>query len=61
MNAREFFERNKTKRTMENEYFIAMEKELFFRMMDDYADQKIEEIRLPEKELPIMPYERNRY
>lgn len=43
MNAEEFFRMIKDKRKMENEYFIAMEKNSFFTMMESYAELKLKE------------------
>ena len=43
MNAEEFFRMKKDGRKMENEYFIAMEKTSFFRMMEEYANLKCKE------------------
>ena len=42
MKAQTFYIHNKKKSTIENEYFIAMDKESFFEMMDAYAQYKIE-------------------
>ena len=42
MEAQTFYTHNKKKSTIENEYFIAMDKESFFEMMDAYALYKIE-------------------
>ena len=42
MEAQTFYTNNKKKSTIENEYFIAMDKESFFEMMDAYAQYKIE-------------------
>ena len=43
MSAEEFFRMKKDGRKMENEYFIAMEKTSFFRMMEEYANLKNKE------------------
>ena len=46
MEAQEYYIRNKKKTTIENEYFIAMDKASFFQMMDDYADFKVSQVEL---------------
>ena len=43
MNAEEFFRIQKDGKKMENEYFLAMEKDSFFRMMEEYANLKCKE------------------
>lgn len=42
MKPEEFYEREKRKSAIENEYFIAMDKQEFFQMMEDYAVHRIE-------------------
>ena len=44
MKAQTFYTHNKKKSTIENEYFIAMDKESFFEMMDAYAQYKLENV-----------------
>ena len=43
MKAQTFYTHNKKKSTIENEYFIAMDKESFFEMMESFAEHKIEQ------------------
>ena len=43
MEAQTFYTYNKKKSAIENEYFIAMDKESFFEMMDSFAQHKIEQ------------------
>jgi hypothetical protein len=46
MEAQDFYTTIKKKSTIENEYFIAMDKQSFFGMMDAYATYKIEQLDL---------------
>jgi hypothetical protein len=46
MSAEEFFRMQKDGKKMENEYFLAMEKDSFFRMMEEYAVLKCKEQRI---------------
>jgi len=46
MNAEEFFRIQKDGKKMENEYFLAMEKDSFFRMMEEYANLKCKEQKM---------------
>ena len=43
MKAEEFYRLNKFGKRMENEYFIAMDKESLFRLMEAYAKMKLDE------------------
>ena len=45
MKAEQFYKMHKRKNTMENEYFIAMDKLSFFKMMEDFANHKNVRIR----------------
>ena len=58
MKAEEFYRLNNYGKRMENEYFIAMDKQSLFRMMDAYAKMKHEEsanrdLRLTESEMSL--------
>ena len=46
MEAQDFYTSTKKKSAIENEYFIAMDKQSFFDMMDAYANYKIEQLDL---------------
>ena len=43
MKAEEFYRLNKYGKRMENEYFIAMDKQSLFRLMEAYAKMKVDE------------------
>ena len=43
MKAEEFYRLNKYGKRMENDYFIAMDKQSLFRLMDAYAKMKCDE------------------
>lgn len=43
MTAEEFYRTKKSGRRIENEYFIAMDKESLFKMMESYVQYKREE------------------
>ena len=46
MKAEEFFRTRKSGRRIENEYFIAMDKDSFFKMMEAYAFFKNKELTI---------------
>jgi hypothetical protein len=45
MSAEEFFRKRKQGRKLENEYFIAMDKASFFKLMEAYASHKKNEMK----------------